>query len=58
MGKKLKIGIVGLGFGKSFPPIYRDHPDVYTSANWTAAGICAHESAMKHGEKVDIPDFR
>jgi hypothetical protein len=27
------------------------------SANWTAAGICAHESAIKMGERVDIPEF-
>ena len=28
MGKKLKIGVVGLRFGAEFPMIYRDHPDV------------------------------
>ncbi len=33
-------------------------PDVYTSANWTCAGICAHESAMRNGEKVSLPKFR
>jgi predicted dehydrogenase len=32
-------------------------PDVVTSANWTAVGICAHMSAMKGGERVMIPDF-
>lgn len=31
-------------------------PDVYASANWTAAGICAHESAVK-GVEVDLPVF-
>ena len=31
--------------------------DAATAANWTAAGICAHESAMKLGERVTIPDF-
>ena len=31
--------------------------DVYTSANWTAPGICANESALRGGEPVDIPDF-
>ena len=30
-------------------------PDAETSANWTMVGICAHESAMKGGEKVEIP---
>ena len=32
-------------------------PDAATSANWTAVGICAHESALKNGEKVVIPEF-
>lgn len=32
-------------------------PDAATSANWTMVGICAHESAMKGGERVAIPQF-
>jgi predicted dehydrogenase len=32
-------------------------PDAATSANWTMVGICAHESAMKGGERVSIPRF-
>jgi predicted dehydrogenase len=32
-------------------------PDAPTSANWTAVGICAHESALKGGERVMIPEF-
>jgi predicted dehydrogenase len=32
-------------------------PDAPTSANWTMVGICAHESAMKGGERVVIPNF-
>ncbi|MEK5056933.1 Gfo/Idh/MocA family protein [Paenibacillus shunpengii] len=31
--------------------------DAVTAANWTAAGICAHESAMKGGKEVLIPSF-
>ncbi|QJD85578.1 Gfo/Idh/MocA family protein [Cohnella herbarum] len=31
--------------------------DAITAANWTAAGICAHESAMKDGQEVRIPSF-
>jgi hypothetical protein len=27
------------------------------AANWSAAGICAHESAMNNGAEVEIPDF-
>lgn len=33
-------------------------PDVYQSVNWTMCGICAHESALRGGELVKIPDFR
>ena len=32
--------------------------DAHTSANWTAPGICAHVSALRDGEWVDIPDYR
>jgi len=32
-------------------------PDAPTSANWTLVGICAHESAMKGGERVEIPAY-
>lgn len=32
--------------------------DVYRAADWTAAGICGHESAMNGGKEVIIPDFR
>ena len=35
------------------PPL----PDAEASVNWTLAGICAHESAMKGGARVDIPQF-
>ncbi len=31
--------------------------DAVRAADWTAAGICAHESAMKGGEAVRIPDW-
>ncbi|MDF2671727.1 MAG: oxidoreductase, partial [Paenibacillus sp.] len=33
-------------------------PDVYTSANWTSAGLCAHESALNGGMRVNLPQFR
>jgi predicted dehydrogenase len=32
-------------------------PDAATSANWTMVGLCAHESALKGGEKIVIPTF-
>ncbi len=31
--------------------------DAVTAANWTAAGICAHASAMSGGKAVLIPEF-
>jgi hypothetical protein len=31
--------------------------DAVTAANWTAAGICAHESAKRGGAAVEIPSF-
>ena len=30
-------------------------PDAATSANWTMVGLCAHDSAMKGGERVKVP---
>ncbi len=32
-------------------------PDAPTSANWTMVGICAHQSAQKGGERVNLPVF-
>ncbi len=32
-------------------------PDASTSANWTMTGICAHMSAMKGGQRVEIPQW-
>ncbi len=32
-------------------------PNAVTSANWTCVGICAHESALKGGEIVKLPEF-
>jgi len=31
--------------------------DAVTAANWTAAGVCAHESAMQGGAEVEVPAF-
>jgi predicted dehydrogenase len=31
--------------------------DDLTAANWTATGIAAHESALRGGERVPVPDF-
>ena len=32
-------------------------PNAVTAANWTCVGICAHQSALKLGEKVALPEF-
>jgi predicted dehydrogenase len=32
-------------------------PGAVTSANWTCVGICAHQSALKGGETVRLPEF-
>ena len=61
--------IQGSGHGGSHPHLAHEFimsivegrpsfPDVYQSLNWTCAGICAHESAMRGGEIVKLPDFR
>ena len=31
--------------------------DADVAANYTCAGICAHESAMNGGKRIMIPDF-
>ena len=32
-------------------------PDAITTAAWTAAGVCAHESAMNGGARIEISQF-
>ena len=32
-------------------------PNARRSANWTCVGLCAHESALKGGELVRLPEF-
>jgi predicted dehydrogenase len=60
--------IQGGGHGGSHPHLVHEFlssitegrssfPDVYQSVNWTCAGICAHESAMRGGAIVPLPDF-
>ncbi len=61
--------IQGGGHGGSHPHLVNEFvssivegrpsfPDVYHSLNWTCAGICAHESAMRGGQIVPLPDLR
>jgi predicted dehydrogenase len=60
--------IQGAGHGGSHPHLAHNWllavtgerpamPDAATSANWTMVGICAHQSALKGGERVMIPQF-
>jgi predicted dehydrogenase len=60
--------VQGGGHGGSHPHLVNEmvsalverrapRPDAVTSANWTCVGICAHESALKGGEIVRLPDF-
>jgi len=61
--------IQGGGHGGSHPHLVHEFvssivegrpsfPDFYQSLNWTCAGICAHESAMRGGAIVRLPVFR
>jgi predicted dehydrogenase len=58
----------GAGHGGSHPHLVHNFlmavlgkqpafPDAPTSANWTLVGICAHESAMAGGTRVEIPMY-
>ncbi len=60
--------IQGGGHGGSHPHLVHEmisallegrdpKPNAVTAANWTCVGICAHESTMKGGELVRLPDF-
>ena len=60
--------IQGGGHGGSHPHLVHEFvtalkqdrepwPNAVTSANWTCVGLCAHESALKHGEPVALPEF-
>lgn len=60
--------IQGGGHGGSHPHLVNEFvtalvndrdpwPNAVQSANWTCVGICAHESALKGGEIVRLPEF-
>ncbi len=60
--------IQGGGHGGSHPHLVNEFlaalvqdrdpwPNAVQSANWTCVGICAHQSAMKGGEVVRLPEF-
>jgi len=58
--------VQGAGHGGSHPHLAHEfiraiiekresYVDAERAANWTMAGICAHESALKGGERIEIP---
>ncbi|WP_341840179.1 Gfo/Idh/MocA family oxidoreductase [Chitinophaga caseinilytica] len=58
----------GAGHGGSHPHLVQEFVaaiiegresavDAHLAANYTCAGICAHESAMNGGKRIQIPDF-
>ncbi|MBA3937569.1 MAG: Gfo/Idh/MocA family oxidoreductase [Planctomycetes bacterium] len=60
--------IQGSGHGGSHPHLVHEfvsalnegrepYPNARQSANWTCVGILAHESAMKGGELIKLPEF-
>lgn len=60
--------VQGGGHGGSHPHLVNEfvnalledrdpRPNAVTSANWTCVGICAHQSAMRGGEIVRLPNF-
>lgn len=61
--------IQGSGHGGSHPHLVHEFvsavqdgrptfPDVHLSLNWTMVGILAHESALRGGVRLEIPDLR
>jgi hypothetical protein len=62
--KKIRVALAGLRFGGAFAPSYRSiveerKPwiDERRAARGTAAGVCAHQSAVKGGKRVEVPAF-
>jgi predicted dehydrogenase len=56
--RKLRVALVGLGFGAEFAPIYRDHPDVASVAlcdsdQGTLAGACSRFGIEKRFSTLD-----
>jgi predicted dehydrogenase len=60
--------IQGGGHGGSHPHLVNEFvtafaedrdpwPNAVTSANWTCVGICAHQSALKGGDRIQLPAF-
>jgi predicted dehydrogenase len=69
LGKKTHLSFTqGAGHGGSHPHLAHEFimslvekrqpfPNAKQSANWTCVGLCAHQSALKGGAIVKLPDF-
>lgn len=69
LGKKTHLSFTqGAGHGGSHPHLVHEFlsalvedrdpaPNAVKSANWTCVGLCAHESALKGGKIVHLPEF-
>lgn len=69
LGKKTHLSFTqGAGHGGSHPHLAHEFvsaliedrdpfPNAKQSANWTCVGICSHESALKGGKIVKLPNF-
>lgn len=69
LGKKTHLSFTqGAGHGGSHPHLAHEflmaliedrdpYPNARQSANWTCVGLCSHESALKKGAVVKLPDF-
>jgi predicted dehydrogenase len=44
-------------FVRSIDEQRKPYVDEQRSANWTCVGLCAHASALKGGQRVDVPTF-
>jgi hypothetical protein len=68
-GKKTHLSFTqGSGHGGSHPHLAHEFamalaedrdpfPNARQSANWTCVGLCAHQSALRGGKIVKLPDF-
>jgi hypothetical protein len=69
LGKKTHLSFTqGAGHGGSHPHLAHElvnalvadrdpFPNARQSANWTCVGLCAHQSALKGGAIVRLPEF-
>jgi len=69
LGKKTHLSFAqGAGHGGSHPHLVHEfisaliqdrepNPDAIRSANWTCVGLCAHQSALRGGKLLKLPEF-